>query len=160
MRSPPVRSSRPRPARDSAIDRRRRVGVRRSGRAVRHHDQPLAHAGDHRADQRQQPLLGVSQRRQLGLQPGLASTCSPFLGADGTFDTEALRAAIEVTFVAQEILVGNADYPTDAIGKNTRRFRQLGLGLHQPRRAAHVRSVSPTTPTAVVPGRAAWHRAR
>ena len=31
-------------------------------------------------------------------------------------------------FTAQEILVGNADYPTSAIGDNSRKFRQLGLG--------------------------------
>ena len=31
-------------------------------------------------------------------------------------------------FTAQEILVGNADYPTEAIAENARRFRQLGLG--------------------------------
>ncbi|NLA35601.1 MAG: vitamin B12-dependent ribonucleotide reductase, partial [Actinobacteria bacterium] len=51
-----------------------------------------------------------------------------FLDADGNFDVERYRAAISVVFIAQEILVGNADYPTEAIGKNTRRFRQLGLG--------------------------------
>ena len=31
-------------------------------------------------------------------------------------------------FTAQEILVGRADYPTEAIGDNSRKFRQLGLG--------------------------------
>ena len=31
-------------------------------------------------------------------------------------------------FTAQEILVGNADYPTEPIAENARRFRQLGLG--------------------------------
>src|SRR5260370_19942782 len=31
-------------------------------------------------------------------------------------------------FTAQEILVGNADYPTEKIAATTRRFRQLGLG--------------------------------
>ncbi|MGH2684240.1 MAG: LAGLIDADG family homing endonuclease, partial [Actinomycetota bacterium] len=31
-------------------------------------------------------------------------------------------------FTAQEILVGNADYPTPAIAETSRRFRQLGLG--------------------------------
>ena len=31
-------------------------------------------------------------------------------------------------FTAQEILVGNADYPTEKIADNTRKFRQLGLG--------------------------------
>src|SRR5207245_4201761 len=29
---------------------------------------------------------------------------------------------------AQEILVGNSDYPTEKIGENARAFRQLGLG--------------------------------
>ena len=31
-------------------------------------------------------------------------------------------------FTAQEILIGNADYPTEKIAETTRRFRQLGLG--------------------------------
>ena len=31
-------------------------------------------------------------------------------------------------FTAQEILVGNADYPTEPIAETSRRFRQLGLG--------------------------------
>ncbi len=51
-----------------------------------------------------------------------------FLNDDGSFDVEAYKAAVEVVFTAQEILVGNADYPTRKIGENTRRFRQLGLG--------------------------------
>jgi len=51
-----------------------------------------------------------------------------FLRDDDTFDEEQFRAAVEVIFVAQEIIVGNADYPTEKIGKTTRRFRQLGLG--------------------------------
>src|SRR6202022_3704624 len=40
----------------------------------------------------------------------------------------ALRGGVEVLFTAQEILVGNADYPTEAIGDTSRRFRQLGIG--------------------------------
>ncbi len=51
-----------------------------------------------------------------------------FLGEDDTFDVEGFRAAVEVVFTAQEILVGNADYPTEPIAENSRRFRQLGLG--------------------------------
>ncbi len=51
-----------------------------------------------------------------------------FLGDDDSFDVEGYRAAIEVMFTAQEILVGVADYPTSMIGDNSRRFRQLGLG--------------------------------
>ncbi len=48
-------------------------------------------------------------------------------GADG-FDVEGFSHAIGVVLTAQEILVGNADYPTPRIGDNARAFRQLGLG--------------------------------
>ncbi|PZS21418.1 MAG: ribonucleoside-diphosphate reductase [Acidimicrobiales bacterium] len=51
-----------------------------------------------------------------------------FLEDDGSFDVEGFRAATEVVFSAQEILVGNADYPTDKIADTSRRFRQLGIG--------------------------------
>ena len=51
-----------------------------------------------------------------------------FLNDDDTFDVESFEAAVAVVFTAQEILVGNADYPTDKIGDTTRRFRELGLG--------------------------------
>ena len=51
-----------------------------------------------------------------------------FLNDDGSFDVEGFRAAVRVVFTAQEILVGNADYPTERIAETSRRFRQLGLG--------------------------------
>jgi ribonucleoside-diphosphate reductase alpha chain len=51
-----------------------------------------------------------------------------FLDDDGTFDVESYEHTVEVMFTAQEILVGNADYPTEKIAENSRRFRQLGLG--------------------------------
>ena len=51
-----------------------------------------------------------------------------FLPENTEFDVEGFKAAVEVIFTAQEILVGNADYPTEPIGENARRFRQLGLG--------------------------------
>ncbi len=51
-----------------------------------------------------------------------------YLDDEGTFDVEAFRQTVEVVFTAQEIIVGNADYPTDKIAETTRRFRQLGLG--------------------------------
>ncbi|MDE3065897.1 MAG: vitamin B12-dependent ribonucleotide reductase, partial [Acidobacteriota bacterium] len=51
-----------------------------------------------------------------------------FLREDGTFDVESFEHAIEVVFTAQEIIVGAADYPTEKIGENSRKFRQLGLG--------------------------------
>jgi ribonucleoside-diphosphate reductase alpha chain len=48
--------------------------------------------------------------------------------ADGVFDVESFRRAVEVMFTAQEIIVGNSSYPTEAIGQNARKYRQLGLG--------------------------------
>jgi len=51
-----------------------------------------------------------------------------YLREDGSFDVEAFRHTVEVVFTAQEILVGNADYPTEKIGETSRAFRQLGLG--------------------------------
>ena len=51
-----------------------------------------------------------------------------YLGEDGVFDINAYKHTIEIMFTAQEILVGNADYPTVPIGDNSRKFRQLGLG--------------------------------
>ena len=51
-----------------------------------------------------------------------------FLNEDDTFDVTGFRHAVRLLFTAQEILVGNADYPTEAIATTTREFRQLGLG--------------------------------
>ncbi len=51
-----------------------------------------------------------------------------FLDDDDVFDVEGFRAAVAVVFTAQEILVGNADYPTEKIAETTRAFRELGLG--------------------------------
>ncbi len=51
-----------------------------------------------------------------------------YMEEGGTFDVEGFKASVEVMFTAQEILVGMSDYPTEKIGQNARRFRQLGLG--------------------------------
>ncbi len=46
----------------------------------------------------------------------------------GRFDVEAYKRAIEIIFLAQEIVVTPSSYPTEPIGKNARAFRELGLG--------------------------------
>ena len=51
-----------------------------------------------------------------------------FLDERGEFDVEAYREACRVLITAQEILVDNASYPTEAITQNSRDFRPLGLG--------------------------------
>ncbi len=51
-----------------------------------------------------------------------------YLEPEGSFDIDGFRSSTEVVFTAQEILVGNASYPTEKIAENSRRFRQLGIG--------------------------------
>ena len=59
-------------ARPAPADRRGRVGVRRSRRAVRHDDQLVAHAPEHGPHQRVEPVLGVHVDRRLRVQPRVA----------------------------------------------------------------------------------------
>ncbi len=51
-----------------------------------------------------------------------------FLGSNGQFDTEGFRHAVDVTITAQEILVDNASYPSEKIGRNSHDYRPLGIG--------------------------------
>jgi ribonucleoside-diphosphate reductase alpha chain len=51
-----------------------------------------------------------------------------FRREDGELDVEALEHAIDVVFLAQEILVGYSSYPTPEIEENAKAYRQLGLG--------------------------------
>ncbi len=51
-----------------------------------------------------------------------------FRRPDGSFDTAKFSHAVDIVFLAQEIVVGPSSYPTKEIGDNARAFRQLGLG--------------------------------
>ena len=51
-----------------------------------------------------------------------------FVRTDGTFDVQRFEAASRLFFIAQEILVDHASYPTAPIAANSHRFRPLGLG--------------------------------
>ncbi len=51
-----------------------------------------------------------------------------FRRPDGTFDVESFEHAVDIVFLAQEIVVSPSSYPTEEIGRNARAFRQLGLG--------------------------------
>ncbi|MFO1064541.1 MAG: vitamin B12-dependent ribonucleotide reductase [Pirellulales bacterium] len=51
-----------------------------------------------------------------------------FRGSDGMFDVDGFTAACRLFFIAQEILVDHASYPTDRIAENSHMFRPLGLG--------------------------------
>jgi len=51
-----------------------------------------------------------------------------FLKEDGGFDIEGYRHANRVFFLAQEIAVSFASYPTERIARRSHQFRPLGLG--------------------------------
>ena len=59
-------------ARAHGADRRLRVGLRRSGHAVRHHDQPLEPGQGDAPHQRVESVQRVHVRGRLGLQPGVS----------------------------------------------------------------------------------------
>src|SRR6187401_453160 len=51
-----------------------------------------------------------------------------FRREDGEFDVEQFEHAVDVMFLAKEILVCYSSYPTEQIEGNAKAFRQLGLG--------------------------------
>jgi ribonucleoside-diphosphate reductase alpha chain len=51
-----------------------------------------------------------------------------FRKPDGHFDVERFAAACRIFFIAQEILVDHASYPTARIARNSHMYRPLGLG--------------------------------
>jgi ribonucleoside-diphosphate reductase alpha chain len=51
-----------------------------------------------------------------------------FVNERGEFDISGFQKAVDIMITAQEIIIDNASYPTEKIGKNSRDFRPLGLG--------------------------------
>ncbi|MEU3622074.1 ribonucleoside-diphosphate reductase, adenosylcobalamin-dependent [Amycolatopsis coloradensis] len=51
-----------------------------------------------------------------------------FATADGGFDAPLFAKAVELVITAMDISICFADFPTEAIGETTRKFRQLGIG--------------------------------
>jgi ribonucleoside-diphosphate reductase alpha chain len=51
-----------------------------------------------------------------------------FRGEDGELDVDAFQHAVDVVFLAQEIVVGYSSYPTPEIEGNAKAYRELGLG--------------------------------
>jgi len=51
-----------------------------------------------------------------------------FRKEDGSFDVAALKKAVRLFIIAQEILVDNGSYPEKSIVINSHKFRPLGLG--------------------------------
>ncbi len=51
-----------------------------------------------------------------------------FVDEEGGFDVASFRRAVAVVFLAQEIIIDHADYPTARIAENSHLYRPIGLG--------------------------------
>ena len=51
-----------------------------------------------------------------------------FADDEGNFDVEAFRRTVHIVFLAQEIIIDHADYPTARIAWNSHLYRPIGLG--------------------------------
>ncbi len=51
-----------------------------------------------------------------------------FVDEEGRFDVEGFRHAVSLVFLAQEIMVDHAAYPTPKIARNSHLYRPIGLG--------------------------------
>ncbi len=51
-----------------------------------------------------------------------------FIDAEGRFDVDRFKAAVDIFITAQEIEVDNASYPTEPIARRSHEYRTLGLG--------------------------------
>ncbi len=60
-----------------------------------------------------------------------------FRSIDGGFDAESFRHAVDLTILAQEILVSNSRYPTEAHRQEQRGLPSARARLRQPRRLPH-----------------------
>ncbi|HVZ74148.1 MAG TPA: vitamin B12-dependent ribonucleotide reductase [Polyangia bacterium] len=66
--------------------------------------------------------------RPANISPDERNSVEAGSGLAGEFDVESFRRAVELTITAQEIIVGNAKYPTEKIRDNSHKYRPLGLG--------------------------------
>ena len=73
-----------------------------------------------------------------------------FRNEDGTFNVDDFTHAVDIVFLAQEILVGFSSYPTEQITAEREGVPPARPRLRQPRRAADGRTACPTTPTRAV----------
>ena len=107
---------------------RSHASVRRSGHAVRHHHQSLAHLESTARINASNPCS-----EYMFLDDSACNLASlnlmKFVGPGGEFDVEAFRHACDTVTLAQEIIVDSASYPTEKIAKNSHDFRPLGLGF-------------------------------
>ncbi len=110
-------------------DRLRRLVVRRSGRAVRHHHQRMAHLPGGWADQCVEPVLGIHVPRRHGLQSGVAELAQVLRCARQAGSTSNRSATpCRLWTLILEISVYMAQFPSKSVAQKSYDYRTLGLG--------------------------------
>ena len=109
-------------------DRLRRLGLGRSGPAVPHHDQRLAHLRRPAA-----PIRASNPCSEYMFLDDTACNLAsinllPFRNADGTFDIAAYEHAVRLWTIVLEISVMMAQFPSKEIAELSYEYRTLGLG--------------------------------
>ena len=134
----------PRPV---GADRPRRLGLRRSGPALQHHHERLAHLPGGRPHPRIQPLLGIHVPRRHGLQPRLANLLH-FYDRDAKASTSTrYEHACRLWTVVLEISVTDGAVPLAGDRPALLRVPHARPRLRQYRRPADGHRASPTIPT-------------
>ena len=125
-------------ARPDAADRGSDLDLRRSGHAVRHHRQRLAHLPEHGAHQREQPVLRVHVPRRLGVQSLVDQPDEVRQGRGREFDVVGFETACR-TMITGAGDPGRQLQLSDAGDREEQpRLSSARSRLRQPRRAADV----------------------
>ena len=119
------------------LDRRGHVGVRRSGHAVRHHRQRVAHLPEHGSHQRQQPVLGVHVPRRLGVQPGVDQP-DALCRRQRRVRRQRVQGGLPHVHHGAGDPGRQLELPDQGDREEQPRLSAAGPGLRQPRRAADV----------------------
>ena len=114
--------------RPHAPDLRGDVGVRRPGHAVRHDDQPLAHRGQHRPHQREQPVLASTCTSTTRRATWRASTCCSSSTTTTVRRRGRSRPRSRSCSPRRRSSSAAPTTPPRRSPRTRRRFRQLGLG--------------------------------
>ena len=103
------------------------LALRRSGRAVRHDDQQWHTCPNSGRINASNPCSEYMFLDDTACNLSSINLMK-FRQPDGVFDADRFKAACRIFFIAQEILVDHASYPTQDIARNSHLFRPLGLG--------------------------------
>ena len=109
-------------------DRLRRLGLRRPGRAVRHHHQRMAHLPGGRPDQCVEPVQRIHVPRRHRLQSRVAEPAQVLRRRRRPLRRRLVPPRQRLWTLILEISVYMAQFPSMSVAQKSYDFRTLGLG--------------------------------